>query len=128
MKILICDDEVEIVTMLEDIILDHFPSMEVTKAYNGLEALELCKKEKFDAITSDQKMPKMTGLEFFHALNNIPNLNKETPIAFITAFAQDLKKELGSDEFFIIPKPFSNDELIKVVKLMSVVSKFKKTS
>lgn len=60
-KILIVDDEQSIRYVLREILEDE--KYEVADAANGQEALEILKKESFDVVLSDIKMPKMDGIE-----------------------------------------------------------------
>ena len=94
---------------------------EVTKAWNGQEAVELFRKSKpgeFDAILMDIMMPVMNGYE---AANRIRSLDREDareiPIIAMTAnaFTEDrLKaKEAGMDEH--ISKPVDVKLLLKVI-------------
>lgn len=60
----------------------------IDTAKNGEEAIELCKKNKYDLIFIDHMMPNMDGIETFHAINDIPDgLNINTPKIALTANA-----------------------------------------
>ena len=67
-KIMVVDDSALMRRALCDII-NSDERFEVTAiARNGLEALELLKTEKFDAVVLDVNMPKMTGIELLKEL------------------------------------------------------------
>ena len=67
-KILVVDDSALMRRVLCDII-NSDESFEVAgRAINGLEALELVKKNSYDAIVLDVNMPKMNGLQFLSEL------------------------------------------------------------
>ena len=94
---------------------------EVTKAWNGQEAVELFRKSKpgeFDAILMDIMMPVMNGYE---AAKRIRSLDREDarviPIIAMTAnaFTEDRMraKEAGMDEH--IAKPVDVKLLLKVI-------------
>ena len=94
---------------------------EVTKAWNGLEAVEIFEKSspgEFDVILMDIMMPVMNG---YKATKRIRSMNREDaktiPIIAMTAnaFTEDrLKaKEAGMDEH--ISKPVDGDLLVKVI-------------
>ena len=73
-KILVVDDSALMRRVLCDII-NSDDSFEVTgRAINGLEALDLVKKNSYDAIVLDVNMPKMNGLQFLSELRkaNLP--------------------------------------------------------
>ena len=57
---------------------------EVLEASNGKEAVELVKKEKFDLVILDIRMPEMDGIE---ALGKILSRDKKIPIIIYTAYS-----------------------------------------
>ena len=94
---------------------------EVTKAWNGLEAVEIFEKSKpgeFDVILMDIMMPVMNG---YNATKRIRSMDredaKEIPIIAMTAnaFTEDRirAKEAGMDEH--ISKPVDGNLLVKVI-------------
>jgi len=88
----------------------------VKSARNGLEALELYKAERFDAIILDIQMPVMDGVE---ATKRIREMEKErdehTPILALTAYAMKSERELfireGMDDY--LSKPVKREDLLK---------------
>ncbi len=111
-KILVCDDDHEIVDAI-DIYLTQ-EGYEVTKAYDGIEALEAVKKEQPDLLIMDIMMPRMDGVR---ALLKIREDNG-MPIILLSAKSQDADKVLGlnagADDY--VTKPFSPLELLARVK------------
>ena len=94
---------------------------EVTKAWNGLEAVEIFEKSRpgeFDVIMMDIMMPVMNG---YNATKRIRSMDredaKEIPIIAMTAnaFTEDRirAKEAGMDEH--ISKPVDGNLLVKVI-------------
>ena len=94
---------------------------EVTKAWNGLEAVEIFEKSRpgeFDVILMDIMMPVMNG---YNATKRIRSMDredaKEIPIIAMTAnaFTEDRirAKEAGMDEH--ISKPVDGNLLVKVI-------------
>ena len=67
-KILVVDDSALMRRVLCDIIEQDKNLKVVDKATNGLEALELIKKNSYDAVVLDVNMPVMNGLELLKAL------------------------------------------------------------
>ena len=94
---------------------------DVTKAWNGQEAVELFRKSaygEFDAILMDIMMPVMNGYEATKMIRSLDREDaKEVPIIAMTAnaFTEDrLKaKEAGMNEHIV--KPVDVDLLIKVI-------------
>ncbi len=81
-KILIVDDETSIRKTLCEIL--EFEKYEVDQAADGLECLVKLKKETYDVIIMDIKMPKMDGME---ALERIQLLVPDTPVVMISGHA-----------------------------------------
>ncbi|MCQ2612404.1 MAG: response regulator transcription factor [Treponemataceae bacterium] len=79
-------------------------------ACDGVEALEIIRKNVVDLIISDIMMPRMDGYEL---LKTIRQEGYTTPFLMLTAMetssAMEKGYELGTDEY--ITKPFSSDEL-----------------
>ena len=74
-------------------------------------ALDLCEKEEFKIVISDQKMPSISGSDFFHRLLEID----PKPIRLlITAFSDpnSLKEAVNKGQiYFYIQKPFDHEEM-----------------
>lgn len=102
-KVLVVDDEKLIVKGLRFSLEQD--DMEVTCAYDGEEALELAKNNKFDIILLDIMLPKLTGLEVCQQIREFSNV----PIIMLTAKGEDMDKilglEYGADDY--ITKPFN---------------------
>jgi len=112
-RLLVVDDEFEISELLSEVFSDSF---ETEQASNGIEALEKLKKEKFDVIISDVKMPKLGGIDLYR------ELEKEarqycSKIIFTTGIASDLttQKFLQKKGLPYLQKPFKLHELIAAV-------------
>jgi PAS domain S-box-containing protein len=84
-------------------------------AENGLIALEMVEKTKYDLILMDKQMPELGGIEATRIIRN--QLNLKMPIIAITAAAQkdskDKALEAGMNDY--VTKPFNPDELLRVV-------------
>lgn len=111
MTILIVDDEEKIRKMIiEYCLLENYKTIE---AENGVEALEIIKKDKVDLVILDIMMPKMDGLTAYKEIKkyNIPTI-------ILSARSEEYDKltsfDLGIDDY--ITKPFSLKELMARVK------------
>ena len=68
MKILIIDDEKDLVELLQMQL--ESDSISVDIAHNGQEALELINKNNYDLIISDNHMPELTGVDLLKKVNH----------------------------------------------------------
>lgn len=129
MKILLVDDEKDIVEFLEyNLVQEGF---EVVTAYDGYDAIEKL-KAKPDLIILDVLMPRMDGFETCQKIRSIKEF-KNVPVIFLTAKSAEADEikglNLGADDF--IRKPISPKKLIARVqsnlrKSESVPSEVKK--
>lgn len=78
-RVLIVDDEKSIRSTLRDIL--EFEQYDVEEAVDGLDAIAHLKKQQYDVIIMDIKMPKMDGLE---ALERVAILAPDTPVVMIS--------------------------------------------
>lgn len=115
-KILIIEDEAAIRRVLLKILSEENPDYKVSEAEDGLQGVELIKKENFDLILCDIKMPKMDGIE---VLNQIKIINSETPIVMISGHG-DLDTAVQSmriGAFDYISKPPDLNRLLNTVRI-----------
>jgi two-component system copper resistance phosphate regulon response regulator CusR len=91
---------------------------DVDLAFNGNDGLTKALSQKYQVIISDIKLPDITGLEFCTLYRQY---NSETPILFLTALGTTEDKlrgfDVGADDY--LTKPFSFDELLARIKVMS---------
>lgn len=115
MKVLICDDDEALVSMIRfKLTRENFG--EVVKALDGRQAKELLKESEFDIIITDIHMPFHSGLEITSFVRQ--ELKRTTPIIVLSAEGLEdtvlQAFELGANDF--ITKPFSPAELAVRVK------------
>ncbi len=101
-KILVADDEAEIRDVLR-LYLEK-DGYEVAEAADGIEALEICKREKPDLIILDIMMP---GIDGYRVLRNVRE-SSNIPVIVLSAKNSDSDKilglDLGADDYIV--KPF----------------------
>jgi CheY-like chemotaxis protein len=110
-KILIIDDDPNIVTYLEDFFGDN--GYETCSAPDGPEAMAVVKKEKPDLITLDLEMPEEWGPRFYRKLMKEEEFRK-IPVIVISGLSGSkyaIQKAVAS-----ITKPFDRDKLLRIVK------------
>lgn len=107
-KAVVVDDEPSVCAAVKAIL--EIEGIEVTTFTDSVAAAEAIKKNGYDLIISDLKMPKMTGLELYDAIKDAA---PDSIFMIITAFgtipsAVDAVKKGVYD---YIPKPFTPDEV-----------------
>ena len=107
-RILVVDDEPDLreITAFE---FEH-KGAKVFTADGGYEAMELLKKESYDLVVSDVRMPEGTGEELLDSMAESKILTK-TPIILVTGFAditRDEALERGALELFFKPVKWAN--------------------
>ena len=111
-NILVVDDEREICDAIE--IYLKREELNVFKAYDGIDALEILHKEKIHLIILDVMMPKLDGLKTCMKIRE----NNNIPIIMLSAKSENLDKIIGlnsgADDY--ITKPFNHLELVARVK------------
>lgn len=112
MKILIIDDEPELVEILS-IALNG--AHEVITAYNGKDGLDLALAQNPDLIISDINMPQMDGLTM---LEKLRNTGFKKPLIFVTAYSdvEKIKKAWKLGAFDFLNKPIDLPSVINLVK------------
>jgi len=115
-KILIIEDEVSIRRVLVKILSEENTNYKVSEAEDGLKGIELIKKENFDLVLCDIKMPKMDGIEVLIASKKI---KPEIPIVMISGHG-DLNTAVQAmrlDAFDYISKPPDLNRLLNTVRI-----------
>ncbi len=112
-KVLVVDDEEALRTVLSGELVNEGYLVET--AGDGDEAIALIKREPFDVVLLDIKMPKVDG---FEVLKFIKKDYVNTKVIMLTAFA-DLKnaiesKKLGAEDF--ISKPYDLVDLLTTIE------------
>jgi len=111
-RILVVDDEPFVCDAVKMMLA--FDGHQVDTASNGLEALTLFDKTRYDVVITDYKMPEMKGDELARAIKSrVPG----QPIVMITAHAEMLKatNQTLDGVDFVISKPFLLENLREAI-------------
>jgi CheY-like chemotaxis protein len=123
-RILIVDDEPDIVSYLEMVLQDN--GFETETAGNGNEALEAVRANPPDLVTLDITMPEASGTRFYKEMRTDPDLS-QIPVVIVTAvtglggdkyayekFISNRRLVPAPEAFF--PKPIDREAFIEAVK------------
>ena len=118
-KVLIVDDELNIVTALEFLLQKS--GYEVMAAPNGEEALKQVESFAPDLVLLDVMMPRISGYEVCRRMRERPDW-KHNKIVMLSAKGREAEVSkgvsLGADLY--VTKPFSNNELVgKIGELLA---------
>ena len=122
-KILIVDDEKDMLTLLRRIISEETDHEVVTET-NPFEALEIFKASTFDLLITDLKMPKMDGIKL---LGEVKKLKPDVSVIILTAYAtvETAVEAIQKGAYDYITKPFRRERILltieKVMKWQEMV-------
>jgi CheY-like chemotaxis protein len=122
-KILIIDDEPDMVTFLCALLEDH--GYVTITAADGEEGMTKIKSEKPDLISLDLLMPNKTGIKMFRELRKDDEI-KDIPVVMVTGFGKDdvpsmdfkewiQKRSIKPPEAYI-EKPVNKEVLLAAIK------------
>jgi DNA-binding response OmpR family regulator len=111
-NVLVVDDEKEIRDAIEIYLKNE--GVIVIKACDGMEALQILKKQEIHLIILDIMMPNLDGISATYRIREIKNI----PIIMLSAKSEDTDKilglQVGADDY--VTKPFNPMELVARVK------------
>lgn len=107
-KLLIVDDEFRIRQIIRK--YAEFEGHTVEEAVDGMQAIDICRKNTYDLIILDVMMPELDGFSTCREIRKF----SDTPVIMLSARGEEYDKihgfELGSDDYVV--KPFSPKELM----------------
>jgi DNA-binding NtrC family response regulator len=122
-KILVVDDEKDMLLLLERIITEETEHEVVTEA-SPVKAVELVKKHPFDLVITDLKMPKMNGIKL---LQQVKNIRANVSVIVMTAYGtiETAVEAIQKGAYDYITKPFQQQRIVltidKVMKWQEVI-------
>lgn len=119
LKLLVVEDETDSRELLALVLRG--AGAEVHPLSNGVEALELLRYERFDAIVSDIGLPGMDGMEVLRSLRSHGDKRHQPPAIALTAYtrAYDRTAALRAGFQAHVPKPVDPEELITVLETLT---------
>jgi two-component system response regulator PilR (NtrC family) len=112
-SILVVDDELSMREFLEILLAKE--GYAVSCAASGEDACTMLNTEVFDLVITDIRMDNMDGIT---VLKRVKEVNSETPVIIISAFAtaETAVEAMREGAYDYIPKPFEVDEFRKIVR------------
>lgn len=114
MKILVVDDDPQILEALTIGLELQWQDSEVLAARDGEEGLRLFYEREPDVVLLDVSMPKVNGFEVLKEIRRI----SDVPVIMLTAYGDEMHQvrglELGADDY--VTKPFSHLALLARIK------------
>jgi len=113
-KILIVDDELDMLELLELIITDR-TAYQVVTVSNPLEVPGLLKGGGFDLLISDLRMPQMDGMEL---LDQAGRIDPQLPFIVLTAYGtvDSAIEAMRKGALDYITKPFRQEQILLIVE------------
>ena len=112
LRVLVVDDEAKIREVVKE--YGKVSGYEVQEANNGLDAIEMVKRNDYDCVILDIMMPELDG---FSACKRIKDV-KDVPVIMLSARQEEDDKlfsfDIGVDDY--VTKPFSPKELMARIK------------
>lgn len=122
-KILITDDDEDIVMMIKDIIegIDNTTyQFEIETALEGNSAIHFLENDFFDLAIIDLKMPNVNGDAIIKIIRSGGFVNKNIPFLVVSGALDNFQLDKNTrnlDNIYFIEKPFSFEKIERVVKL-----------
>ena len=112
LKVLFVDDEQELVTTVLERL--HFRGVAAVGATSANQALEIIRRERFDVVLLDVRMPGLDGLGMIKILKRE---NPDLPVIFLTGHGskEDAEEGLRSGAHDYLMKPIDLDHLLELV-------------
>jgi DNA-binding NtrC family response regulator len=109
-KILIVDDELDMLALLKMIIAEK-TGYEVVTTNNPFEVIDLVKNGDYDVLVTDLKMPGMDGIEIIEQSKKI---DRYLPIIVITAYGsiESAEEAIQKGAYDYITKPFRKEHIL----------------
>jgi DNA-binding response OmpR family regulator len=121
-KILIVDDNTDLLEMLSEILIK--AGFKIVTATDGVDGTFKFSNEAFDLVITDIKMPKKDGIQLVQFIHNFDskmrlkpgNSKKATPVILISASIEEYRMDIDLlENIQVLNKPFSPKEVVDMV-------------
>ncbi len=112
-RVLLAEDDYDTANILK--LMLQRANIEVTMASDGQAAFDFFKKEDFDLLISDVKMPRVDGLQLKKMVRQI---DQDMPILFISGYERETTKEIAKNDenAYFLCKPFNHSDIINILE------------
>ncbi len=112
-KVLVIDDDTYMCNLLENFLENN--GFKATVSYTGASGIEKLKKQKFDLVLCDFRLPDTDGLKM---LEQIKQINQRLPVIIITGYA-DVRiavklMKMGARDY--VTKPIYHEEILQTIR------------
>lgn len=123
-KVLVIDDELDMLALLRMIIEDN-TDYGVETTNNPSEGLKMIIQEDYDLVISDLKMPGMDAIELF---DEIKEIKPDLPMIIITAYGslETAEEAMQKGVADFITKPFRKDNILFTINRVLELARIKK--
>jgi len=116
MKVLLVEDDTEIVDIVSITLKLRWPEVTLVSSFMGKEGVELVKKESPDVVVLDLGLPDTDGFQVLRSIREF----SDVPVVILTVRDAETDKirglEQGADDYMV--KPFSPGELLARLKAL----------
>ena len=123
-RILVVDDEPDVCAYLTRLFRDN--GYEASSAADGVEALEVVRRQRPDLITLDLSMPNKSGVGFYREIKSAPEYGG-IPVVFVTAVTGPGGDSAATERFYstrrqvpppdgFVAKPVEPEAMLQLVK------------
>lgn len=123
LRILIADDHTVVRKGLRQILLDEFPTAEISEVADAEELIKKVMSDKWDVVVSDLSMPGRSGLD---ALQQIKLSYPDLPVLILSIHPEEQYaiRALKSGASGYLSKDTAPDELVKAVQRVLLGKKY----
>jgi DNA-binding NtrC family response regulator len=115
LRVLVVDDDQGLRFSVRETLAQNLDGFEIDEAFDGLNAVEKVRAQRYDLVLLDVDMPRLNGLE---ALKLIKEHDPSTVVLIMTAYASidDAVRAVKEGAYNYLSKPVKGDELVKLVE------------
>jgi len=126
--ILIAEDEHYNTILLNNILKNKFPNVEIDNVENGLLAIEYLEKKTYHVVILDLNMPYLSGIEVAkHLRKNMIHSDKNLIVCSATS-DDDLTENINLYFDYTHPKPYNKEALVDTIKSILAKQNIKKSN